>query len=107
MHLRRIRLFQGHMRLVSALAKFYSILNGRHIDPNSEVMITVGAYEALFCAIQSTLEPGDEAIIIEPFFDSYEPLVRTVGGVPRFIALKNVRIIFDLFHRILSSQSRG
>ncbi|XP_050439434.1 kynurenine aminotransferase-like isoform X2 [Adelges cooleyi] len=79
----------GHMRLVSALAKFYSILNGRHIDPNSEVMITVGAYEALFCAIQSTLEPGDEAIIIEPFFDSYEPLVRTVGGVPRFIALKN------------------
>lgn len=55
--------------------------------------MTVGAYEALFCAVQSLVEVGDEVIIIEPFFDCYEPLVRISGGTPRFIALKNVRII--------------
>lgn len=54
--------------------------------------MTVGAYEGLFCAVQSNLEVGDEAIIIEPFFDCYEPLVRIAGGVPRFIALKNVSL---------------
>lgn len=85
-------LFKGHVRLVNALSKLYSNLIGRSINPTSEILVTVGAYEALYCAIQGHLEPGDEAIIIEPFFDCYEPMVRSVGGVPRFISLKNVSI---------------
>ncbi|CAH1733132.1 kynurenine aminotransferase-like isoform X1 [Aphis gossypii] len=81
----------GHIRLVKALSKLYSSLINREIDPLNEILITVGAYEALFCTIQSTIEVGDEAIIIEPFFDCYEPLVRIAGGTPRFIALKNTK----------------
>lgn len=80
------------MRLVNAISKLYSKLISREIDPLNEILITVGAYEALFCAVQSNIEVGDEAIIIEPFFDCYEPLVRISGGTPRFIALKNVRL---------------
>jgi len=80
------------------LSKLYSSLINREIDPLNEILITVGAYEALFCTIQSTIEVGDEAIIIEPFFDCYEPLVRIAGGTPRFIALKNVRIFLKQFN---------
>ncbi|XP_001951376.2 kynurenine--oxoglutarate transaminase 3 [Acyrthosiphon pisum] len=81
----------GHMRLVRALSNLYSQLINRKIDPANEILVTVGAYEALYCAIQSNIEEGDEAIIIEPFYDCYEPIVRTAGGTPRFIPLRNTR----------------
>lgn len=80
------------MRLVNALSKLYSKLIDRNIDPMNEILVTVGAYEALYCAIQSNIENGDEAIIIEPSYDCYEPMIRTAGGTPRFIPLRNVSI---------------
>jgi len=80
----------GHPRLVNAISDLYSKLinNGHKIDPNKEVLVTDGAYEALFTAILGHVNPGDEVIIIEPYFDCYEPMVRLAGGIPKFISLK-------------------
>lgn len=77
----------GHVRLVNALAKLYGKLTGFEFNPLTDFLITVGAYEALFAAITGHIGDGDEVIIIEPFFDSYEPVVKTCGGISRFIAL--------------------
>ncbi|XP_050457883.1 kynurenine aminotransferase-like [Cataglyphis hispanica] len=78
----------GHPRLVNAIAKFYSKLIDRDLDPNKEVLVTAGAYEALYATLQGHTNPGDEWIIIEPFFDCYVPMIQSAGGIPRYIALK-------------------
>ncbi|XP_075146502.1 kynurenine aminotransferase [Haematobia irritans] len=78
----------GHMRLVQAIGKLYSKLLKRELNPLSEILITSGAYEALYSAIMGHVDVGDEVIIIEPFFDCYEPMVKMAGGIPKFIPLK-------------------
>lgn len=77
------------------LAKLYSNLIGRHIDPETEILITPGAQGALHCTIYGHMEVGDEAIIIEPYFDCYAPMVRAVGGIPRFVPLRLVEMVSD------------
>lgn len=54
--------------------------HGCKVDPVREVTITCGATEALFDAIQTVIGPGDEAVIFDPAYDSYEPAVRLAGG---------------------------
>ncbi|OQR78737.1 kynurenine--oxoglutarate transaminase 3-like [Tropilaelaps mercedesae] len=78
----------GAPRLVNALAALYGKLLEREINPNTEVLVTVGAYEALFCVFMGFVNPGDEVIIIEPFYDCYEPMVQMAGGTPVFIPLR-------------------
>ena len=53
---------------------------GRQVDPDLEVTITPGATQAIFCVIQAVIHAGDEAIIFDPCYDSYEPAVQLAGG---------------------------
>lgn len=78
----------GHPRLVNILAKFYSQLLDHDINAFDEITITVGGYNALFSAIFAFINPGDEAIIIEPYFDCYSSQVEMADGVPIFVPLR-------------------
>jgi len=59
-----------------------------NIDPDSEVCVTPGATEALYCAVTAVVHPGDEVIIFDPAYDCYEPSVTLNGGVTKHIALQ-------------------
>ncbi len=51
-----------------------------NVDPDAEVTVTVGGTEALFCAIQAIVGLGDDVIVFDPAYDSYDPAVRLAGG---------------------------
>lgn len=62
---------QGRPRLKNAIAKAYSPFFGKEINPDTEVTITTGANEGILCAFMGFIEPGDEVIVFEPFFDQW------------------------------------
>lgn len=78
----------GHPKLVKELAKRYTIhLNRDHIDPMGEVAVTVGASQAIYMALQTIVQPGDEIILFEPFFDLYVNQIKLAGGTPVYVPL--------------------
>ncbi len=58
-------------------------LYGRVIDPHSEITITPGATEAIYCAVSAVVHPGDEVILFDPSYDTYAPAVILNGGIVR------------------------
>ena len=63
-------------QIAAKVARLY----GRTVSPDSEVTITPGATQAIFCAIQAVIRNGDEVIVFDPCYDSYEPSVELAGG---------------------------
>lgn len=73
--------------LRGAIAAHYGRHQGLSLDPETEVMVTSGATEALAGALLALIEPGDEVILFAPMYDAYLPLVQRAGGVPRIVNL--------------------
>lgn len=78
----------GLPRLRRAIATTFERSYGRAVDPDAEVTVTSGATEALLATLLAILEPGDEVILIEPFYDAYPAQVVFAGGVPRYVPLQ-------------------
>jgi len=73
--------------LVELLAARYSLHLNRQIQPYEEVAITVGASQALYLALICFLKPGDEVILMEPFFELYIKQIKLTGATPKFVSL--------------------
>jgi methionine transaminase len=70
----------GIMPLRERIAAKMHALYGVQLNPDTEITITAGGTQAIFCAIAAFVHPGDEVILIEPCYDSYRPAIETVGG---------------------------
>lgn len=77
----------GIPELRQAAATHFRHWQGLELDPDSEVMITSGATEAIAGALMALITPGDEVVLFEPMYDAYVPLVRRAGGIPKFVTL--------------------
>lgn len=60
----------------------------------TDIFITVGALAAMQASIQGIIDDGDEVIVIEPFFDSYDKLVQSAGGIAVYVPLRTQKVIF-------------
>lgn len=83
-------------------------LYGATVDPDTEVTITSGATEALLCGIHALVRPGDEVIVFDPAYDSYEPAILLAGGSVVHVPLtpELFRIDFEQVAARLSSATR-
>jgi methionine aminotransferase len=71
---------EGLMSLRERIAQKLQLSYGLKVDPESQVTVTVGATESIYSAIQAVIGPGDEAIVFDPSYDSYDPAVRLAGA---------------------------
>ena len=74
--------------LRQAVAAHNQRFYGLDVDWQSEVIVTSGATEALAACIFGLIEPGDEAVLIEPLYDSYLPILRRAGAIPRIVRIE-------------------
>ncbi len=79
---------QGVLSLRQRIAEKTNELYGASYDPDTEITVTSGATEAIFCAITCAVNRGDEVILFEPAYDSYAPAVLLAGGIPVYVQLK-------------------
>jgi N-succinyldiaminopimelate aminotransferase len=85
----------GLPELRKAVSSHYKKWQNLDLDPDSEIMITSGATEAIAGALMALIQPGDEVVLFEPMYDAYVPLVQRAGGVPRFVKLSPPHWRFD------------
>jgi len=78
----------GLPELRQAVAAHYGRTQGLSLDWQTEVTITSGATEALAASFLGLIEPGDEVVVFQPFYDAYVPMIRRAGGVPKLVSLR-------------------
>lgn len=79
---------EGTLELREAVADHAARFHRMPVDPGTMVSITSGATEAIFDTILALVDPGDEVILFEPFYDAYLAAIALSGAVPRFVRLR-------------------
>ncbi|MDO7903428.1 pyridoxal phosphate-dependent aminotransferase [Pseudomonas sp. K1(2024)] len=91
-------------QVAAKIARLYGV----QVDAEQEITITPGATEAIFCAIQAVIQPGDEVIVFDPCYDSYAPAVALAGGRCVHLQLSDgdFRIDWQAFSDALTPRTR-
>jgi len=74
--------FAGTIHLREEISNYYHNFYKLKYRPDTQVTVTVGATEAIYVAVMALINPGDEVIILEPFYDSYLTSIKMAGGIP-------------------------
>jgi len=85
----------GAPSLRQAVARKYTTAWRRTVDADAEVTVSCGATEAMIAAMLAAVDPGDEVIVFEPFYENYGPDCVISGAVPRYVTLRPPDWSFD------------
>lgn len=98
----------GVPALRKRIAEKIESLYGMRVDPDTEITITAGATQALYCAISAFIRPDDEVILIEPAYDCYRPAVEVNGGIPVTYEMHppEYKIDWRMLERLISWKTR-
>lgn len=77
----------GEPELRQAISQKVARYNHIHCDPETEVTVTCGATEAMIATLKALINPGDEIIVFEPFYENYGPDAILSGATPRYVTL--------------------
>jgi aminotransferase len=99
----------GARSLREALARKVAPYHDRAIDPEREITITCGATEAMISTFLACIDPGDEVIIFQPYYENYGPDAIVAGAVPRFVTLEppNWEIPWSRLQRAFGPRTRA
>ncbi len=100
----------GLPELRKAIAKYQKMFIGVDYDPDTEIVVTVGASEAIDLAMRSLLDEGDEVLILEPSYVSYEPDVKLCGGkvVPIYLKADNkFRLTAEMIENAVTPKTKA
>ena len=78
----------GARSLREAIAAKFTRLYGVAVDPDREVTVTCGSTEAMIATLLAVLDPGDEVVVLEPFYENYGPDAVLSGARPRFVKMR-------------------
>ena len=85
----------GSKNLRNAIAEKTARYNGIKVDPEKNVTVTCGSTEAMISTVLALVNPGEEVIVFEPFYENYGPDAILSGALPRFISLREPDWNFD------------
>ncbi len=101
----------GAPDLRKAIAEKFAWCNGLTAEPDKHITVTCGGTEAMMATILGVINPGDEVIIFEPFYENYGPDTLLAGGQPVYVSLHRVRDSFqfdpDELRRAFSSRTKA
>lgn len=99
----------GAKNLRNAIAEKTARYNGISVDPEKNVTVCCGSTEAMISSILATVDPGEEVIVFEPYYENYGPDAILSGAQPRFISLREPDWTFDFaeLERLFNNNTRA
>src|SRR3954471_22371405 len=98
----------GVPALRQAIARHQQRHYGLELDPDSQVLVTTGCTEGIAAALLGLVDPGDEVVVLEPYYDSYTAMIQMAGGVRRPVTLRapGFRLDADALRAAVTARTR-